>query len=433
MADKILSPQELKEILENSTSPKKRQELRRVILESFKEINPYQNIKERDYANIIKYLHSESILTKGSIDEATLRVIEENAQEDLRIVVAQLVKANRPRGFKVSPEVIEEIIKRGKLRGRTATIPSIRAAIKAYFAGPRRVEDIPKEEILDVIRQELTKLGAVDAVKVNKIYREFIAQNDPGAQYRIESLRKLIKASSGSPVTSTTAKDKAREKNEQSKNPSGLSAGAPVPPVDLKKLTFFERMRLKLGRQGLRSLTQDARLWFTDTVQKARRPTDAQLFKDARAIQSVEEAFIGKMLLYSYRAKHEKTLPYWDAFPLIFVIEVYSDGWLGLNLHYLPIPLRMQLFDALLQLADNKTLDKVKKLALSYRLLKGFARFPLARPCLKKYLSGYIQSTLLPIAPIDWETALFLPVERFQKRQKATVWKDSERIIREKS
>ena len=32
---------------------------------------------------------------------------------------------------------------------------------------------------------------------------------------------------------------------------------------------------------------------------------------------------------------------------------------------------------------------------------------------------------MIRVKPEDWQTAIYLPVERFQKKSKQTVWKDS--------
>ncbi len=145
--------------------------------------------------------------------------------------------------------------------------------------------------------------------------------------------------------------------------------------------------------------------------------------------QTVAKALIGKMFLFFYDAKLKKELPYWDKFPLIFVIELYKDGWLGLNLHYLPLLLRAKLFDKLLHFANDTTLDKITKLRLSYALLKSVSQYPEVRPCIKRYLVPHVRSKLLTIEPINWEIALFLPVEQFQKQTKERVWADSKKKI----
>ena len=49
--------------------------------------------------------------------------------------------------------------------------------------------------------------------------------------------------------------------------------------------------------------------------------------------------------MFVYGPKHAKKLPYYDTFPLVLPLERYSDGFLGMNFHYLPIPLRMRLLD----------------------------------------------------------------------------------------
>jgi hypothetical protein len=116
-------------------------------------------------------------------------------------------------------------------------------------------------------------------------------------------------------------------------------------------------------------------------------------------------------------------------FPLIFPIELYDDGWLGINFHYLPMDIRIKLFDKLIQFANDKSLDKITKLRLSYALLKNVAKYPEVQPCIKRYLAGQVKSTLVRVNAIDWEIALFLPVEQFQKETKETVWKESKKKI----
>ena len=147
--------------------------------------------------------------------------------------------------------------------------------------------------------------------------------------------------------------------------------------------------------------------------------------------ETVAEALIGKMFMYFYDAKTKEDLPYWDKFPLIFVVELLDDGWLGLNLHYLPLLLRTKLFDKLLEYADDKSLSKIDKLRLSYGLLKSVSQFPEVRPTLKRYLASHVKSELLKIEPIDWEIAVFLPVEQFQKAPKERVWSESKRMIQQ--
>ena len=51
------------------------------------------------------------------------------------------------------------------------------------------------------------------------------------------------------------------------------------------------------------------------------------------------------------------------------------------------------------------------------------------KPTLKRYLATHVQSRFLNIKPDEWETAIFLPVERFVKKNKKAVWKLSRELL----
>lgn len=154
--------------------------------------------------------------------------------------------------------------------------------------------------------------------------------------------------------------------------------------------------------------------------------------KQNRKQTTIENMNIGQMFMFFYDAKHKKTLPYWDRFPMIFVIEVYNDGFLGINLHYLPPVWRAKLMDALYSIMNNNNYDRTTKLRVSYELLSGLKKFRFFSPCLKRYLSDHVQSYFMYIDPTEWDMALMLPTERFQKKNKMVVWQASVNKLRRK-
>ena len=167
--------------------------------------------------------------------------------------------------------------------------------------------------------------------------------------------------------------------------------------------------------------------WFREKIKQAgasakmKAVTPNQLLRR----QPDDNILLGKMFFYKYDPKFAKKLPYWDMYPLVFPFECAPGVFYGLNLHYIPPRDRAVLMDNLNQYASNNKYDKTTRLELSYRLLKRYGR---AVPCVKRYLGDRIVSQTVRIDADEWEVAIFLPVERFQKASKGTVWKDSRRF-----
>jgi len=132
-----------------------------------------------------------------------------------------------------------------------------------------------------------------------------------------------------------------------------------------------------------------------------------------KRIVKISETSIGKMYMFTYDPKTKETLPYYDMFPLIFPIEYYGDGFLGINFHYLPPLARAKLLDALYPLINNDKQNKTTKLNISYKILKGASRYQLVKPCVKRYLFNHVRSNFLYISPDEWNIALMLPTQRF--------------------
>ena len=137
----------------------------------------------------------------------------------------------------------------------------------------------------------------------------------------------------------------------------------------------------------------------------------------------------GSMYCFFYDAKHRKTLPYWDAFPVIIAVGPAEKGFYGMNLHYLPIPLRAKFLDALMEITNNKRYDETTKFQVSYDFLKSSSKYKYFKPCFKHYLTKHVEGKLSYIPPPEWEIATFLPVAQWQKGTMSQVYKDSRSMI----
>lgn len=133
----------------------------------------------------------------------------------------------------------------------------------------------------------------------------------------------------------------------------------------------------------------------------------------------------GQMYFFAYDAKNKDSLPYWDAFPLIFPLDDQGQHFLGLNMHYLQPNLRAKLFDVLTY--DGKNKPRANQMVHSYNTLKQASKFQLFQPCLKKYLKSHMQSRFIHIPPESWEDALFLPVADWRNATHSHVWKKTRR------
>jgi hypothetical protein len=130
--------------------------------------------------------------------------------------------------------------------------------------------------------------------------------------------------------------------------------------------------------------------------------------------------------MFFYDPKFKNKLPYYDRFPLVLPLERYSDGFLGINLHYLPIPLRVRLLDELMDYSTDTKFNKKTKINTNYQQLK---KVKLLKPTLKRYLAGKVKSRFRKIDADEFTVATLLPVQRFSKASASEVWSDSRSMI----
>jgi hypothetical protein len=122
-------------------------------------------------------------------------------------------------------------------------------------------------------------------------------------------------------------------------------------------------------------------------------------------------------------------LPYYDKFPLIFMVGPAQGGFYGINLHYLPFKLRAKLMDSLYTISSNRKFDESTQLALSYNVLSSASKFKYFKPTFKHYLYNHVQSSFMLIHPTEWDIALMLPTQRFAKASTYKVYSDSREMI----
>jgi hypothetical protein len=162
------------------------------------------------------------------------------------------------------------------------------------------------------------------------------------------------------------------------------------------------------------SLAKRTRSFMKDQVRKLKDLTKRTTMK-AFGSSRVAYPEIGKMYFYGYDPKYKDTLPYYDRLPLVIPIDFYDNGWLGMNLHYLPPKARYIFLKELMRITGNTKLTGDTKMQLSYRMLKGLATTKLFKPTIHRYLHTHVVTPITVIAPEDWEAVVFLPTAQWTK------------------
>ena len=99
---------------------------------------------------------------------------------------------------------------------------------------------------------------------------------------------------------------------------------------------------------------------------------------------------IFSLMLYGYKAKYREELPFYDKYPLAFVLDVQPKSFFAINLHYYTPSQRIGIVQ---NLAENKI----------PRFEKGA----------HKYLLSEVRTPYLHLAQQEWETICMLPLEEF--------------------
>jgi len=201
------------------------------------------------------------------------------------------------------------------------------------------------------------------------------------------------------------------------------------------KSSVLDDLQDKFSTTKIQERTHASKQWFQKHTRKLKISGGAGIIKEKFSgknttvitrLSKSDIKTIGHMVMFLYDPKNKKTLPYYDRFPLIIPIRLDNDGFLGVNLHYLFPIRRAVLLNRLEPLIVNKRKFSEKtRIRLTYRVIESLAKYKEMKPAIKKYLFNHVRSKYVKIHALDWEPAIFLPIERFMKSPKNQVWANS--------
>ena len=163
--------------------------------------------------------------------------------------------------------------------------------------------------------------------------------------------------------------------------------------------------------------------WFRKKIKEFGTPKSAELVREGKRSNT---PFLGRLNMFFYSPKYKDKLPYYDRFPLVLPLERYRGGFMGINMHYLPIPLRVKLLDKLYEFSSNDKFDSTTRLTATYNRVRNI---PLVKPTLHKYLYNFVESQFRRIDADEFIVATLLPVQRFKKATDRKVWRESRGMI----
>lgn len=181
-------------------------------------------------------------------------------------------------------------------------------------------------------------------------------------------------------------------------------------------------------RTGIRLDDDRATRWLSQNLSKIKSRMKPAAFINSSRLAIRQQLTPGRMMFYAYDPKTKDSLPFWDDFPIVIILHPKPNGFLGLNLHYLPPKVRATFLNNLIRYVDDPNwavYNNYKALIrVTYPILKQTRKLkPSMRKCIKHYLYDHIVSNVAFIPSAEWKTVPFFPLENFQGATKEDVWR----------
>lgn len=136
-----------------------------------------------------------------------------------------------------------------------------------------------------------------------------------------------------------------------------------------------------------------------------------RLLNSNRAAGSVT---VGNLYFFKYDPKHKAKLPLYDKYPMAFPIKMYGDGFLGVNMHYLPIGQRKQFVNSINEYKKTSDLSRMDVSAELFNELERTKRiYQIIPEAVHRYLNTQLRSRFIQILPDEYEKAVQLRIDEW--------------------
>ncbi len=194
---------------------------------------------------------------------------------------------------------------------------------------------------------------------------------------------------------------------------------------------IISQYREEIDRVGITPRSKESQSWFEEKLSELSQPIDRrQLSREALSRQGLIQPHVGRMYLYFYQPEGLFTLPHYDMFPVIFMMGMKKETFQGMNLHYIPLDLRRELFQQLLERTNKRSYDRQTFLRISYDFLNSFRKYRAFKPCFKQYRYKNVRGRIVNVPSDDWEIVMNLPTAMFRKQSEQLIHAQSRRVYR---
>lgn len=173
----------------------------------------------------------------------------------------------------------------------------------------------------------------------------------------------------------------------------------------MPRLTF-ESVLHNTAPYDLKRLQKKSISWYSEEIKRIKKNRFNKQNFIKLSTERTKRLEIGKMYMFEYIAKHRDTLPVWDRYPLVLPFTTTENGFIGINLHYLPHRIRAWLLARLLKHSNEKT----NKVQISWQLLTRLSRANVAEFATHRYLINHITTPFRLVKIEDYSNAIMLPL-----------------------
>ena len=212
---------------------------------------------------------------------------------------------------------------------------------------------------------------------------------------------------------------------------TGRDPDTPLQSIE-QELAGIEKAYSGAGEEAPEAMTpMAASRWYTRKIAQLFPGMSSRPFAPLEIIREEQSRLRGRftwgvMNMFFYKPQGAAKLEYYDLFPLVIPFRKYTNGFVGINLHYLPFDLRIRLLSkTMVQMGqttgqadieeaagEGMSGARTDKVLLQWQRIK---HNETVIPIVRRYRAKNVMSKFMVIEPSEFIIAAMLPTARFKK------------------